>query len=269
MTARPWDHLDAELTAWTEAGRTVALWWRDDDAVAVTAPLDRLARLSAEHGAPVTLAVIPARAEPALAPWVTARPSLCVAQHGLTHTNHAIAGEGGDSGASEFPSSRPLAVRAADLAEGRRRMTGLFGTDVPVPMMVAPYNKVGSDLPGVLPSAGLSALSVHGPRAAWTGAPVAVVNTHVDLLRWKPDAQFIGTDKAIRRLVDAMASRRLRRNTETGADQDPTEPIGLLTHHLVHEDDLWAFLADLLPRLRHPAVRWRDACTLIAEGAPP
>jgi len=266
MTAKSWDHLDAELTAWTEAGRVVALWWRDDDAVAVTDPLDRLARLSAEHGAPVTLAVIPANAEPALVPWVAARPSLCVAQHGLTHTNHASAG---DSGASEFPSSRPLAMRAADLAEGWRRMTGLFGTDAPVPMMVAPYNKVGGDLPGVLPSVGLSALSVHGPRAAWTGAPVAVVNTHVDLLRWKSNAQFIGTDKAIHRLVDAMASRRLGWNAEADTDQDPTEPIGLLTHHLVHEPDIWAFLADLLPRLRHPAVQWCEARTLIAEGMPP
>jgi hypothetical protein len=253
----PWDLLDAELAAWTEAGRAVPLWWRDDDAVAVTGQLDRLAGLSADHCAPVTLAVIPAEAQALLAPWVATRPLLSVAQHGWTHANHAGPEEGG---ASEFPASRPMADRLADLAEGWRRLTALFGADAPVPMLVAPYNKVGADLPGALASVGLSALSVHGPRALWAGAPVAVINTHVDLLRWKPHAEFIGAEKAVRRLVDALAERR--------QGDDPAEPVGLLTHHRVHGEDLWDFLADLLPRLRHPAVRWAEARSLIAEGAP-
>ncbi|MQX37678.1 hypothetical protein [Roseospira navarrensis] len=265
MSETPWRHLDAELAAWADAGRTVTLWWRDDDAVAVTDQLDHLAAVSADNAAPVTLAVIPAEAEPALAPWVAARPTLNVAQHGLNHANHSTADE---PGASEFPASRPLAVRAADLAEGWGRLTALFGSDAPVPMMVAPFNKVGPDLPRVLPSVGLAALSVHGPRASWADAPVAVVNTHVDLLRWKPHAQFIGTDKAVRRLVAALASRRLGRD-ESGAAQDPNEPVGLLTHHRVHQDDIRVFLADLLPRLRHPAVRWADARALVAEAPTP
>ncbi|KAA5605730.1 hypothetical protein F1188_08880 [Roseospira marina] len=264
MNMSVWDPLDAELRAWSAAGRTVTLWWRDDDAVSVTPALEHMARLSATHEAPVTLAVIPAEVEPVLARWVADQSGVSVAQHGLSHANHAGPQDGG---ASEFPASRPLAACMAALAEGWCRMTDVFGVEGAVPMLVAPFNKVGPDVPSVLPTVGLSALSVHGSRATWPSAPVAIVNTHVDLLRWRPDAEFIGVDKAVRRLVGALAARRLGRD-EAGVPQDPAEPVGLLTHHRVHGDDLWAFLADLLPRLRHPSVRWAEASALIAEGAP-
>ncbi|MBB4287144.1 hypothetical protein [Roseospira goensis] len=268
MTAPPWTLLDDELAAWTDAGRRPVLWWRDDDAVTVTDALDRLSGLSVAHGAPVTLAVIPAEVEPALAPYVAARPTLSVAPHGLTHANHAGPDDGG---ASEFPASRPLDRRVADAAEGWQRVTDVFGDVVPLPLLVAPFNKVGQDLADALPAAGLSALSVHGPRAAWrNGAadpPVAVVNTHVDLLRWRPEAAFIGADKAVRRLVAALRARRLGRDDD-GTAQEPDEPVGLLTHHRVHGDDLWRFLDDLLAHLQPPAVRWAAARHLIAEGTP-
>lgn len=269
MTATaPWALLDAELTAWHQAGRQVTLWWRDDDAVAITPALERLAALSIHNDVPLTLAVIPAFVEPALAPFVATTPTLSVAQHGHTHHNHAPA----NTPASEFPDSRPMEARLADLSAGWRRLTDVFGNTVPVPMLVAPYNKVGTDLPAALPAVGLSALSVHGARAqwgpAWGTAPVAVVNTHVDLLRWRPDAQFIGLPKTVRRLVAALQARRLGRDAND-LPQDPDEPVGLLTHHRVHADDIWDVLAALLPRLKHPAVRWCGVRTLIQEAGAP
>ncbi|MBB4266341.1 polysaccharide deacetylase family protein [Roseospira visakhapatnamensis] len=264
----PWDVLETELAAWHRSGRRVTLWWRDDDAVAVTPALEHLAALSGTHAAPVTLAVIPAFAKPELASFVATRPMLSVAQHGHTHHNHALPG----APASEFPTARSMEDRLADLGAGWHRLTAVFGDHRPVPMLVAPYNKVGDDLPEALPTVGLSALSVHGPREqwgpAWGTAPVAVVNTHVDLLRWRPDAQFIGAHKTIHRLVAALQARRLGRDTND-LPRDPDEPLGLLTHHLVHTDDLWAFLAELLPRLTHPAVRWCDVRTLIQEAGAP
>jgi hypothetical protein len=36
-----WTALDAELAAWDQAGLTLPLWWRDDDAVKPTPALDQ------------------------------------------------------------------------------------------------------------------------------------------------------------------------------------------------------------------------------------
>jgi len=266
MTAQtPWEILEAELAAWRNAGRRATVWWRDDDAVDVSPALGRLTSLAETHGASVILAVIPTGATTDLAAFVSAHPRLSVAQHGFAHCNHGQAG----GPASEFPATRAMAERLNDLSEGWLRLTKVFGATVPLPLLVAPYNKVGTDLPAALPSVGLSALSVHGPRAQWEqvwgAVPVAVINTHVDLLRWRPEAQFIGVTKAIRRLVEALQARRLGRDA-SDLLQDPEEPLGLLTHHLVHGEDLWAFLEALLSRLDHPAIRWADGPTLMREA---
>lgn len=265
MTSAPWHLLEEELNAWADSGRTVRLWWRDDDAVAPSPALDRLLAVSTDHAAPVTLAVIPAQADVTLVRRLDACPTASVAPHGLTHANHAAPEDG--EGASEFPASRPIGERLADVAEGWGRMQALFG-DRPLPMLVAPFNRVGADLLAGLPMVGLTALSVHGPRAAWrrpdgSAPPVTVLNTHVDLLRWRPQATFIGADSAIRRLVTALAARRQRPDAQADL-HDPAEPLGLLTHHRVHGDDLWGFLDEALTRLKHPAVRWSRAADLLA-----
>ena len=56
------DALDRELDAWAAAGRVAEAWWRDDDATAPTPALARLLEARRAAGAPVALAVIPARA---------------------------------------------------------------------------------------------------------------------------------------------------------------------------------------------------------------
>ena len=43
-----WPDLIAELDRWEEAGQVATLWWRDDDAVAPTARLDRLLSIARE-----------------------------------------------------------------------------------------------------------------------------------------------------------------------------------------------------------------------------
>ena len=54
--------LTDEFDRWADQGLTATLWWRDDDAIAPTPALDRL--LDAAGPVPLTLAVIPALAEP-------------------------------------------------------------------------------------------------------------------------------------------------------------------------------------------------------------
>jgi hypothetical protein len=40
---------------------------------------------------------------------------------------------------------------------------------------------------------------------------------------------------------------------------DPTEPTGLMTHHLYHDEACWRFIGAFLSQTRsHPAVRWLD-----------
>ena len=68
ITRARWPDLVNELDQWGEAERVATLWWRDDDAVAPTAGLERL--LSIAGGVPVALAVIPSVAEPELAVWL-------------------------------------------------------------------------------------------------------------------------------------------------------------------------------------------------------
>jgi hypothetical protein len=49
---------------------------------------------------------------------------------------------------------------------------------------------------------------------------------------------------------------------------DRREPIGLLTHHLVHDPWIWNFVDRLLERLcRSTAIRFARASTLIRNGA--
>lgn len=62
-----WGELTAELDAWHRDGQCAHLWWRDDDATRVTPALVRLLDLSARHGIPVALAVIPRDADGELA----------------------------------------------------------------------------------------------------------------------------------------------------------------------------------------------------------
>ena len=69
-----WANLDAELAIWRAEGLHLPIWWRDDDAIAPTPALDRLAALAEDLSLPVHIAVIPKHAEPALAAYSKDRP---------------------------------------------------------------------------------------------------------------------------------------------------------------------------------------------------
>src|SRR5262245_19543678 len=87
-----WRDLQDEAARWAEAGRAADLWWRDDDAADTGPALDRLIALQRDSGVPLALAVVPARATPALADRLAGEPGIAVVQHGYAHTNHAAAG---------------------------------------------------------------------------------------------------------------------------------------------------------------------------------
>ena len=251
-----WTDLGDELNRWEEEGRTATLWWRDDDAVAPSRRLDDL--LIVAGAVPVSLAVIPANAEPALAGWLErhASPSVRVLQHGYRHANHASALK-----KSEFPNSRPRERAKADLAFGRARLAELFGPRA-LAVLAPPWNRFGDSFLPLLAEIGIRGISKINPRfSAHPEQDLYEANVHVDLVSWRTDRVFVGEAAALGGLIAHLRARR-------SGDADPDEPTGLLTHHLVQDEATGAFLARLISLTRnHPAARWLDADAVFTSAA--
>jgi hypothetical protein len=260
VAAARWSDLASELDLWGDEGRIATLWWRDDDAAAPGARLDRLLEIARE--VPLALAVIPAAAEPGLAAGLGASsspsngwPSIAVLQHGWRHANH-VAGPK----KSEFPAERSGISVTADLSAGRARLTALFGSRA-LAVMAPPWNRFDERFLPLLASCGIAAVSRLGPRrAAWPSPGVFEANVHVDLVAWKGGRGFIGEAAALGGLVGHLRARR-----RGAADRD--EPSGILTHHLVHDEATSAFLGRLVAlTAAHPAARWLAAGEVFAPG---
>jgi hypothetical protein len=253
--AGAWQGLEHELDAWAAAGRRAGIWWRDDDAGAPCPALERLLALAAASRAPLALAAIPARAEPALAELLDrSAADAVVLQHGYAHSNHAAAG----AKKCELvgPAVRPAIL--GELRQGRGRLHSIFGSRFR-PVLVPPWNRIDAELTRQLPALGFAGLSTYKARAAAVpAAGLRQVNCHLDILQWRPQRCFLGAPAALALLTGHLAARRQ-------GDADPDEPSGILSHHQVHDAAAWDFLAALLDRLaRHPAVRLLSAAEIFA-----
>ena len=234
-----WTPLRTELGRWRDAGLVLPLWWRDDDAVADTPALRRLAAITQGAGLPLHLAVIPAGAGADLAAFVGESPGVIPMVHGLAHRNHAPEGRK----KAEFGADRPLPDRMQDAREGLDRLRALFG-DRLAPVFVPPWNRIGDDLVPELAGLGYRALSTFGAHHV---AGLPQVNTHLDPIDWKGARGLI--DPA--RLVAQMAADLARLRAHPGG------PYGILTHHLVHDAEIWSFCEDLAAELaRGPIHAW-------------
>jgi hypothetical protein len=228
-----WQALVDEAARWHDAGRTAELWWRDDDAVDVTAELDRLLSIQRDTAAPLALAVVPAKAAPALAARLADMSGVDVLQHGYAHANHATA----PAKKIELGLERPAMLVLGELATGWLALERAFAAKA-LPVMVPPWNRIAPVLIPTLPEIGYHGLSTFGPRAR----PMPVrglrqVNTHVDLIDWRT-RDFVGDEAALAALVAALARARAG---------DP-EPVGLLSHHLAMDGRAWDFLRSILER---------------------
>lgn len=259
-----WAALAREAAVWREAGREAALWWRDDDTAAPSPALSRL--LALRPGCPLGLAVIPAGAREALAAELggSVGGPVDVLVHGFAHANHAPAGER----KSEYPAGR---AAPGELRAGRERLEAIFGGRA-LPVFVPPWNRMGAEAAAALPAAGYAAVSGYRGRPE---GPLPRLDTHVDLIDWRGGRRFAGAETVLGALADALAARRRARDPEApdasetpGAPADPP-PIGVLSHHLAHDDPAWRFLEHLLAWIDEtPGVGWvrpRDAL----PGRPP
>jgi hypothetical protein len=224
-----WSPLHRALAACRRDNIAVPFWWRDDDAIALTPALDRLMTLSVDTDLPVHLAIIPAHADPALVGHIDTNSMIPVV-HGWAHTDHSA----GVGKKNEFQTARTDAV--SDANQAMDRMRALFGASLR-PMFVPPWNRINDDVVRALPALGYSALSTFNPRCN----PIATIgleqiNTHIDPIWWKGTRDLVEPDVLIEQAAQHLDARRTGR-------EDKDEPLGLLTHHLVHTDAIWDFTA--------------------------
>lgn len=220
--------LRAELTLWRAQRKSFPLWWRDDDAVAPTAALDRLAVLSHETGVPVHLAIIPSEATPELAPALD--DSFVPVVHGWAHANNAPEGQK----KAEFGPGRPQAEVESDLKAGLARMEDLFGARL-ARMFVPPWNRLDNGALPLLQSLGYESVSTYLPRKSADAAPgLEQINTHIDPIFWRGTRGLVPPEAILEQTVALLRDRREGRS-------DNAEPLGYLTHHLVHDADIWEF----------------------------
>jgi hypothetical protein len=224
------DVLDVEIARWREAGLSPRIWWRDDDAVTPTPQLEQLAELTGEASIKVLLAVIPAHADESLARYLDGNALLQPCIHGWSHTNHAPA----DEKKCELGNTRPLEDVVSDVARGRDRLAALFG-DRFVPALVPPWNRMRADLVPHLKDVGITAFSTFAHKLI---DPAIQANTHVDVMDWRAPGGVCG--KSLH-AAQAELAKALQVSRENGA-----YPIGLLTHHLVHDATVWNVLQALV-----------------------
>ena len=221
--------LEAEISRWREAGLSPRLWWRDDDAVDETPALERLTKLTGDRGIAVLLAVIPAFASDALANHVALYRHLDPCVHGWSHENHEPYGVK----RAELGMARPLDEVIADVARGSERLQVLFGAHL-MPVLVPPWNRMRDDLAPWLAEAGIEAFSTFTHQLI---APHMQANTHVDVMDWRSRGGK-PADMVLAELAAALAVAR------SGGGHE----VGVLTHHLVHDEAAWQ-ACEVLARL--------------------
>ncbi len=254
-----WALLSAELDRWTAAGRTATLWWRDDDAGATTEQLDRLLKLRERAGIALALAAVPTRVDATFRARMAAEADVAVLQHGYSHHNFATPGER----KIELDGSRPADYVIADLAVGMASLGTLAGW---TPVLVPPWNRIAPHLLPLLPELGYRGLSSLGPRQRPNAlAGLRQNNVHIDPIDWRgrsgPPGAFGGTGRAVAAAVEHLAARR-------AGTADGDEATGLMTHHLVQDEDTWRFVEQFIAQTQaHPAVAWLAAGDIFERAA--
>lgn len=231
-----WGPLRRELALWRSEGLDLPIWWRDDDAIEDTAALQALSRLSRMVDVPVHLAIIPKHATRPLIETCAGDPALIPMVHGWAHLNHAPKGDK----KAEFNHPRP--DLEMDATRALTLLADAFG-DRLLRVFTPPWNRVLPDFSHTLRRIGYIGLSTFTPRQHRFAAPGLVqINTHIDPIDWRGGGGLRAAEALVGDLVSLLEDRRKGRS-------DSAEPLGLLTHHLVHTPQIWNFTSECLSEL--------------------
>lgn len=243
-----WKLVEEELAKWENPLLPARLWLRDDDAVEPTNQLEQLVDMTAQFDVPLTIAVIPDCATKALATYVAKHPNVSVALHGYSHTNHAPS----DQKKCELGLHRNKQVVLDELAHGRIKLEQMFNEHF-INMLVPPWNRIDEQLVPELSALGLTSLSTFGWDNFSANAKLAQYNTHVDIIDWKGTRGGRPLDELIEELANSLKEARSR----AGA------PVGILSHHLVHDAAAWDFLQELFDFCHQcKNIKWCHAAAL-------
>jgi hypothetical protein len=166
--------------------------------------------------------------------------------------------------AGEFPHGLGEEALSDAVLCGWDRMRGL-----PLVMSVyaPPWNDIHPKLGAVLAHCGYLGFSAFGAIGSAGGLPR--VDAHLDLLRWRGRPRFRGEGRFL-----ASLAAEMRRRRQAGLWD---APIGLLTHHLAHDEAAWRFLRAFLKwSLSRRELAWvalptalREAVSLAPQPPPP
>ncbi|MGH6718369.1 MAG: polysaccharide deacetylase family protein [Alphaproteobacteria bacterium] len=238
-----WHALNDALDRRADAGLESRFWWRDDDAGPATPALERLLALHRRLAVPLAVAAIPARLDGAGALLLSADPGIEVLQHGWDHANHAPDGAKRIELGGTFGPEGALAALKRGFALLTERLRAL-------PVLVPPWNRIAEALIGRLAQGGYRGLSGFGPRTRPARDGLTLVNVHVDVIAWHEGRGFVGEGAALAAAVTHLCVGR-------AGERDPAEPIGLLTHHAVHDEASWRFVERFVALIGdHPRARW-------------
>ncbi|MDP9807753.1 hypothetical protein J2W42_000591 [Rhizobium tibeticum] len=242
-----WTPLRQELDRWRAAGCQARFWLRDDDATEPTDALETLLDVTRQASVPLTIAVIPASTGEALATRLSREGHILVAVHGWSHANHA----GPDEKKQELGRHRSADVVLGQLHDGLVALQGLYGPGL-VPMLVPPWNRISEALIPQLGAQDFEALSIFGRAKA--GGPIRLLNTHVDVVNMRGQRGNRPHGDLVAELVTELQARFAKDD----------EPVGILTHHLVHGASEWEFLTRLFQETgHHPGAAWMSARDLL------
>lgn len=243
--------VEEELALWAADGLKPCFWLRDDDAAEPTPQLERLIAFARRRGVPVLLAVVPSWATRALADRLADEPLFRACQHGISHRNNAPDG----LPSLELGGTRQAQDVAADLAAGRARLLDLFG-DRLSGILVPPWNRMSPEVAARLEEVGFTGLSTWSWQRKGTSLPE--LNAQIDVMDWAGGQR--GRDLA---WTAAELVRRLIQARERGG-----APLGILTHHLVHDERAWETLEEVVTWLAEDrGFAFERADDLIAAGA--
>ena len=274
MVAEPWSDVSRELGRWADLGLRPRFWLRDDDACEMTPALARLRDVAQQYDINIGLAVIPGKIQRSLLDALAASTKMFYPMcHGWMHTDYGLPGK-----PEEFGARRPFSALQSDATSAYRTFSDHFGGSNVI--FVPPFNRIAAQLVRALPEIGFAAVSVWpgfyertilrlDSRLPWMPAvrmPQRVVvprlDVHVDVIDWKR-----GTARdTIEVAAQVVGQLRLRRRGFLPSDY----PIGILTHHLVHDEPIWALCDDLLKFLRaHDAIDFLAAGSLLEPAYEP
>lgn len=279
-----WKPIDKELNRWARDGLKLPVWWRDDDAIEDTKQLHRLLELSADQSVPLALACVPMNLKPNLLRLLHGKQDISVILHGWSHENNSGTGRS----PSEFPDAASSSQDIEKIRQGVKILSNAFSNQF-VPVMAPPWHQMNNELIQRLPEAGIHTLSLLGARHARSDPNnLSRLNVHFSPIDYRNGPKLKKTDVIVHQILRSLVRRRMAaqqqgrfkrwmtsiQSTSRFADGireiradlrgnilvDSTEPFGIVTHHLDHDEEIWAFVHNWLRLLsRHPkVVFWTD-----------